>query len=376
MNICGDFYLSQIDSFKLSSRDILGEVFDVFVSSEMNIVNLEAPITTNNTKIIKTGPHLKHSPAILDFLKNSNINVVTLANNHILDFGEDGLNHTFQYLNTNYICKVGAAENIVSAGKPLKKSIGDSTIAIINICENEWSVASANKAGTNPLDVIENVKQIKEAKKYVDFVLVIIHGGHENYNLPSPRMVKQYRYFAENGADMIIGHHSHCFSGYEIYNNVPIFYSLGNFLFALKSKYSSWYTGLILQLSFKKEVGLSWRLIPVQQSQIDFKLSIPTDESADKILKEVENLSEIIKNESLLINSWKNFLLERENSYLANFSFINSIPLKTIRLIFNRMGISKRINSKRYLSYLLNMLRCEAHNDISQETIKRYLRDK
>jgi len=188
MNICGDFYLSQIDSFKLSSRDILGEVFDVFVSSEMNIVNLEAPITTNNTKIIKTGPHLKHSPAILDFLKNSNINVVTLANNHILDFGEDGLNHTFQYLNTNYICKVGAAENIVSAGKPLKKSIGDSTIAIINICENEWSVASANKAGTNPLDVIENVKQIKEAKKYVDFVLVIIHGGHENYNLPSPKM--------------------------------------------------------------------------------------------------------------------------------------------------------------------------------------------
>jgi len=58
-------------------------------------------------------------------------------------------------------------------------------------------------------------------------------------------MVKQYRFYAENGADAIVGHHTHCIGGYEIYKDVPIIYSLGNFLFTLPSKREEWYSGLL-----------------------------------------------------------------------------------------------------------------------------------
>ena len=58
---------------------------------------------------------------------------------------------------------------------------------------------------------------------------MIVHGGHECYNLPSPRMQKQYLFYADQGADIVVGHHTHCISGYEVYKGVPIYYSLGNF---------------------------------------------------------------------------------------------------------------------------------------------------
>jgi poly-gamma-glutamate capsule biosynthesis protein CapA/YwtB (metallophosphatase superfamily) len=76
------------------------------------------------------------------------------------------------------------------------------------------------------MDIIDNANQIKEAKATHDKVIVIVHGGHEYYNLPSPRMQKQYRFYADQGADFVVGHHTHCISGYEVYNGVPIYYSL------------------------------------------------------------------------------------------------------------------------------------------------------
>jgi hypothetical protein len=375
INICGDLFLSQ-EHFLSEPESMLGSVFNIFTSSQINIVNLEAPIATNNHKITKTGPHLKHSPEVVSFLKKSNINVVTLANNHILDYGAEGLSQTLQLLGSNSIDNVGAAEELESAQKSLKLSIGNLKISIINFCENEWSIATPNQAGANPLDIIENTKQIRKAKNDSDYVLVIIHGGHEYYTLPNPRMVKQYRYFAEIGADMIIGHHPHCYSGYEIYNNVPIFYSLGNFLFTLKSKYSLWYTGLILQIEIDDTNKLLWKLIPIQQSQIDFNLKILVGEEARNILAEIEDLSKTIENSEHLKNAWESYLQEKTSSYLNLFSFVNAISSRYLRGISNKTGLSKLLNTKRYLCYLLNMLRCESHNDISKEILNDYIRRK
>ncbi len=70
-------------------------------------------------------------------------------------------------------------------------------IAILNFTENEWSSATKDKGGANPLDIIDNVRQIKTAKANHDKVICVIHGGHEHYNLPSPRMQKQNRFYAK-----------------------------------------------------------------------------------------------------------------------------------------------------------------------------------
>src|SRR5690606_22347516 len=100
----------------------------------------------------------------------------------------------------------------------------------------------------NPIDIIDNVKQINEARGIADYVFVIVHGGHEFFNLPSPRMQKLYRFYAEQGADIVIGHHTHCIGGYETYKGVPIYYSLGNFLFTKQNPYEDWYLGLVLEV--------------------------------------------------------------------------------------------------------------------------------
>jgi poly-gamma-glutamate synthesis protein (capsule biosynthesis protein) len=64
-----------------------------------------------------------------------------------------------------------------------------------------------------------------------NYTILIVHGGHETFEYPRPRMKKLYRYFIDVGVDVVIGHHTHCFSGHEIYKGKPIFYSLGNFVF-------------------------------------------------------------------------------------------------------------------------------------------------
>lgn len=198
----------------------------MFENTDFRIVNLEAPITPNyqHHKITKTGPHLRMSSnTVFPYLQQLNIDAVTMANNHILDYGEKGVTDTFCELNRQHIRYVGAGNNLSDAAKYLSIEKDGLKIAIINFCENEWSIAEEDTPGANPMDIIDNANQIREAKSTHDKVIVIVHGGHEYYNLPSPRMQKQYRFYADQGADIVVGHHTHCISGNEVYKGVPIY---------------------------------------------------------------------------------------------------------------------------------------------------------
>jgi len=153
-------------------------VVELFNQSDYNIVNLECPITQDNAnnKILKTGPHLCTDERICCHLKKININAVTLANNHLLDYGEKGLCDTLNTLQSQNISFVGGGKNIAEASKPLFIENNNLRIAVINFCENEWSIATNDCGGANPLDIVDNTNQIKEAKQKADFVIVIAHG--------------------------------------------------------------------------------------------------------------------------------------------------------------------------------------------------------
>lgn len=211
-------------------------ILNMFRDADIKILNLEAPVTSSTEKLSKTGPHLKNAKAnITKMLRALSINVVTLANNHVLDYGAKGLEDTLAFLKKEEVRSVGAGMDLEAASKTLYYETNQGLIAIVNFAENEWASATENSSGANPMDVIDNSKQIEIASRKARFVLVIIHGGHEYYNLPSPRIQKQYRHYAECGASIVIGHHTHCISGYEMHNGIPIFYSLGNFLFPKKN---------------------------------------------------------------------------------------------------------------------------------------------
>lgn len=372
--IAGDFFISE--SFK-NQPLIDDSVEELFATTDYRVVNLEAPLTSNEpkNKILKTGPHLRSSAeTMIPYMKQLKVDMVTLANNHILDYGAKGLIDTFDILKENQINHVGADINLHDATKPFSIEKDGMKIAILNLAENEWSIAAEDKPGANPLDIIDNLNQIKKAKATHDKVLCIIHGGHEYYHLPSPRMVKQYRFYAENGSDAIVGHHTHCISGYEVYKDVPILYGLGNFLFTLPSKCEDWYVGLLAQLEIERGKPVSFELIPLRQEKKTFKTALLEDEKRSATIQQIDEINTVILNKTTLQNSWDDFIQKSSNQYLNYLVLTNTSGNRYLRAGLNRMGIDKLFLNKPYLRRILNIMRCEAHADRMKASINKYLK--
>jgi len=369
--IAGDFYIAD----QHYNKQLIDKSVDnLFKQADYRIVNLEAPFTdgSSRNKIIKTGPHLRMSEkTVISYLQHLNIDGVTLANNHILDYGAQGLLDTLNSLIRNNISYVGAGENLKYASKYQTLEQNGVKIAILNFCENEWSIAESDKPGANPMDIIENANQIKRAKEKNDKVICIVHGGHEYYNLPSPRMQKQYRFYAEQGADIVVGHHTHCISGNEVYKGVPIYYSLGNFLFKINNNNDEWYTGLILEIDLLNE-EIKHQIHPVRQCKISFNLSLLTGNEKKQVLERVTSFSAIIQDEKKLNQEWDKYIKKQNNIYLNYWSPISFIQSRFVGSLLRKIG-GKMINRKG-LSLYLNLMRCEAHSDLSKESLKRYLK--
>src|SRR5690606_6997335 len=104
-------------------------------------------------------------------------------------------------------------------------------VAIIALAAYEFNQSEGNSAGSAPIDLIDNHKQIAQAKAKADIVIVTIHGGNEYFPYPRPKLRKMCRHFIELGADAIICHHPHTAGAYETHNGKPIFYSIGNLIF-------------------------------------------------------------------------------------------------------------------------------------------------
>src|SRR5690554_2894277 len=273
--ITGDFAINQ----PYPTENISEEVIGLFQSSDYNIVNLEAPVTNSNSKILKTGPHLKsNKESTLSILKTLNIDLVTLANNHVLDYDEQGVLDTLTFCKENSIATVGAGKNKEEASRIFYLDSPEGRIAIINIAENEWASATEDTAGANPMDTIDNAKQIKEAKENANFVFVIVHGGQNYFDLPSPNIKKRYRFYVESGADLVVSHHSHSVSGYENYKGKYIYYGLGNFLFTKHSNKDCWYSGMFLQIQIiNNSLEISFEI--TLQNRKNFSLTLLGEEN-------------------------------------------------------------------------------------------------
>lgn len=347
-----------------TDKDLIPEkTVSFFQNSDLNIVNLECPIidAEEEDKIVKTGPHLSTTVKVLNHLKKLNIHAVTLANNHIADYGENGIVNTLEACKEEGIVPVGAGRNIEEAAEVAVVDVKGKKIALVNFCENEWSTATDKTAGANPYDLINNLNQIREARRKADFVLVIIHGGHEIYNLPSPRMIKHYRFFAENGADAVINHHPHCISGYEIHGETPVIYSLGNMLFTKKTAHKGWNTGLLVSLKLEEGKPAQFELVPTAQTD-DFQLTLPEGKTKLQILEEAEYYSGIITDKKKLEMHWAEYT-HRKKRTLNIFSPLYILPWKFPN-IFYRMGLNKLFLRKKNVSQMLNHIKCEAHRDV------------
>ncbi|MBQ9230186.1 MAG: CapA family protein [Prevotella sp.] len=186
---------------------------------------------------------------------------------------------------------VGGGLSLNEASLILYKNVAGKKLAVINCCEHEFSIATESTAGSNPLNPIQQFYAIQTARQHADYVVVIVHGGHERFQLPSPRMQETYRFFIDAGADAVVNHHQHCYSGYEYYQGKPIFYGLGNFCFDTDMPCeNSWYEGYIVELNFTNREKIEHRIIPYTQCMGNCKINILPESYYDRRISELNSI--------------------------------------------------------------------------------------
>ena len=348
---------------------IFGQVKPKIEQCDYSIVNFECPVrVSEGVGIKKAGPSLKCSAKSVDALKYAGFKCATLANNHFYDQGEDGVKETIQTLKDVGIAYVGGGNNLEEAEQTLFQKVKDKTYAIINCCEHEFSIATETTGGSNPLNPIKQYYAIKEAKEKADYVIVIVHGGIEHYQYPSQRMVDTYRFFVDAGADAVINHHQHCFSGGEVWNGKPIFYGLGNFCFDWQERNSPlWREGYMVKLFFDKD-EVSYNLIPYTQNHIVPGVRLKENEDYKEWNNRFNSISETISNPNKLNEMYDDLLVKTERRYSANLTPYTS----KISIALYIRHFLPLLMPKNKLRTLLNMLMCESHYDRMLRMLRNY----
>lgn len=350
-------------------ESIFEQVECVIKQSDYSIVNFECPVRKSiGEGIKKAGPILRCSEKAVDAIKYAGFNCATLANNHFYDQGEEGVKETIQALVMAGLDHVGGGFNLKDAALTLYKTIKDKTLAIINCCEHEFSIATDTTGGSNPLNIVQQYYAIQEASQKADYVLVIVHGGIEHFQYPSPRMVETYRFFIDAGADAVINHHQHCFSGFESYRGKPIFYGLGNFCFDWQKRRTKlWDEGFMVMLDFADNC-IGYQLYPYFQNNETPGIHLMDGVSFNDWKQRFDSISEVICDSNILLSKYNELLARTERNYSANLTpYINRFALALYKRHFLPMLLSKR-----KMRTLLNMLMCESHYDRMINMLRNY----
>ena len=358
--IAGDFCPQRRMAQVIESGDfssVLGQVQELVSAADYSIVNFECAVTKGGEiPIVKQGPNLRCSEKGLDILKWAGFNCVTLANNHFYDYGDEGARNTIERCATLGLDVVGGGMDVKEASTVLYKIIGGKTVAIINCCEHEFSIADDTHGGSNPLNPIRQYYSVVQAKERADYVLVIVHGGHEHWQLPSPRMQETYRFFIDAGADAVVNHHQHCYSGYEIYRGKPIFYGLGNFCFDRAGNWGEkWHEGFLLMLTFD-EKGIGHEIFPYHQC-----LEHPTVELLEKgsFDERLMELNSIILDKERLIEETRKYYARERDKMSKVFEPCDS----RFYLAGKRRGLFPSLISKKRKLLATDLICCESHRD-------------
>ena len=219
----------RMDSTSVS--EWLGEVSKVWEGADLVIGNLESPCVRNAAPVFCPFPELIfHAPARrLPELANAGFSAFTLANNHILNCGPQGLLETVTGLDEVGIKHAGAGINLAEALRPAFISVRQIVVGLVAFCYGP--PAGPSTPGAAPYDPKSMRKALNAARAQADIVVAALHDGLEYSDVPPLATRKRFQFLAENGADIVIGHHPHVLQGLEWHNGVPIAYSLGDLVF-------------------------------------------------------------------------------------------------------------------------------------------------
>ncbi len=326
-------------------RALFGDICDAVKNADRTIINLECALTEYDKGISKFGPCLKADPRCADTLKKLGVTDVALSNNHVFDFGVQGLKDTMANLERVGLPYMGVGENDTDSRKPYIIEQEGKKIGVINVCEHEYSYAIPDRMGANPYDPYLTMQDIRALKKEVDFVVVLYHGGKEQCRYPSPRLRNLCREMVLCGADVVLTQHSHCIGCYEEYEGGHILYGQGNFHFCSKGHEPSWYTSLLVELTIDEGLKIEFLPIITHDTGIDFAKGTEAEE-----IMTAFNL----RNEELQNGKWREgwhaFCESKREAYTG---------------VLN--GQETPETTPRKKEHFAHYLDCEAHTDVWRE---------
>lgn len=208
--------------------------------ADISIGNLEAPLATGGDEFTDKKFRFKVNPKAAGALKKAGFSVLTLANNHIMDFGSRGLRETLESLDRHAVSYAGAGEDIEAARRPALLERNGKKVAFLSysLTQPVEFFAGVDRAGTAPGYPRFFREDIRKARSFADYVVVSFHWGEERAVHPKTYQTEAARRAVDAGADLVIGHHPHVLQGVERYRGGLILYSLGNFAFGSLSRHA------------------------------------------------------------------------------------------------------------------------------------------
>lgn len=320
----GDIAFSKHFSGYWNKDFVDGEIIKFLTSADHVVANVECPLTASK---IESVLEITHScpPEAGAWLKRINADIWTIANNHVLDCGENGLIDTIKIARENGATTVGAGLNSKEAEKYISLDCeGGIGIFSVTYKRGEFIRATSDSAGCVLFDQPKKVKRIiKEIKSKHKWCILIAHGGDEFCNLPLPYIRKLYKKYLKYGADVVVGHHPHIVQNYEIIKDKAIFYSLGNFVFDTdyqrKQKYSEY--GILLKLSFDGD-KMSWENLA---TKVDRKTQRIEKTLPPTVFKQITNKDYKLLWPLSAEKFWQNFIVAKKSVIpeTANYNFFN-----------------------------------------------------
>lgn len=339
----------------------------LYQESDYNIACLEAPVIVSDMpEYKKIGPNLKQDvdalPEILKYFSH-----VSLANNHSMDYGAQGLSETIGYLSSSGVRGIGAGLNYPDMYAPAILEAGGVTVALFCWAEAQYGCCKSAETGIgyawlfNPI----TYRLIQEYKKSCDYVILFLHAGLEDVEYPIIEWREQYRAFLDYGADMVVANHPHAIQGREEYNGKPIYYSLGNFFF--NGKYAAgtgiWNNSLVLECDIDKLDGIT-----VKEHFVEFDDS-GVHQSQPEIAKRFGELTDILKPEAfdeykqlhdkIIMDCWEEY-------YKSYYSF----PIWKVkeRVVFYRRWFNKVMEGYAHRCFLPPVSENKIYHNINIDT--------
>ncbi len=265
----GDVMLDGVPSANYDAYGITGvvsqELLDELTGADILMVNNEFAWSDRGTAMEDKEYTYRCNPSYVTILKELGVDIVSLANNHTLDFGKEALSDTFTTLDGAGILYAGAGESkeraeqvqvIEKGGKKFGFIAGSRVIPV-----TDWNVENAQPGLFTVYDYSRLVELVAQAKESCDFVTVYLHWGIERVEYPEEYERAMAKACIEAGADLIIGGHAHCIQGVEFIENVPVFYALGDFIFLRQTSHSA-----VVSVTVEADGTVSYRYLPTYTS--------------------------------------------------------------------------------------------------------------